>query len=111
MSLWSAYQRRSRERTQLDTMRKAIRLDGLAACSDYLDGKKEYIAQIKFGEISETGDEEGEKEFITNPDFLKEELEAVLREFLGKQKQIPPKYSAIKYAVVGKRCRTKTPLS
>lgn len=40
MSLWSAYQRRNRERTQLDTMRKATRLDGLAACTDYLDGKK-----------------------------------------------------------------------
>ena len=40
MSLWSAYQRRSRERSQLDTMRKANRLDGLAPCADYLDGKK-----------------------------------------------------------------------
>jgi hypothetical protein len=40
MSLWSAYQRRTRERTQLDTMRKAVRLDGLAACPDYLNGKK-----------------------------------------------------------------------
>ncbi len=40
MSLWSVYQRRYRERSQLDTMRKATRLDGLAACPDYLEGKK-----------------------------------------------------------------------
>ncbi|MBR2937870.1 MAG: hypothetical protein IKB80_05215 [Oscillospiraceae bacterium] len=40
MSLWSAYQRRYRERSQLDTMRKATRLDGLAACPDYLEGQK-----------------------------------------------------------------------
>ncbi len=40
MSLWSAYQRRYRERSQLDTMRKATRLDGLAVCPDYLEGKK-----------------------------------------------------------------------
>ena len=39
MALWSAYQRRSRELSQMDTMRKATRLDGLAACPDYLDGK------------------------------------------------------------------------
>ncbi len=40
MSLWSTFQRRYRERSQLDTMRKATRLDGLAACPDYLDGQK-----------------------------------------------------------------------
>ena len=40
MSLWSAYQRRSTEMSRMDTMRKATRLDGVAACSDYLDGKK-----------------------------------------------------------------------
>ena len=40
MSLWSAYQRRCTEMSQMDTMRKAVRLDGVAACSDYMDGKK-----------------------------------------------------------------------
>lgn len=40
MSLWSTYQRRIKEMSQMDTMRKATRLDGVAACSDYLDGKK-----------------------------------------------------------------------
>lgn len=63
---------------------------------DYLSGKKEYIAEIKFGEISETGDDEGKKEFVAEPNFSKFDLEEVLAGFLGKQKQIPPKYSAIK---------------
>lgn len=40
MSLWSAYQRRSTEMAQMDTMRKAVRLDGVAVCPDYLDDKK-----------------------------------------------------------------------
>ncbi len=43
MSLWSAYQRRNTELSQLDTMRKAIRLDGITACYDYLDGKTGFL--------------------------------------------------------------------
>ena len=43
MSLWGAYQRRSREMSQMDTMRKAVRLDGVAACSDYLEDKKGFL--------------------------------------------------------------------
>lgn len=39
MSLWSTYQRRCRNMSQLDTMRKATRLDGVAATAEYLDGK------------------------------------------------------------------------
>lgn len=39
MSLWNTYQCRSREMSQMDTMRKAVRLDGVVACPDYLDGK------------------------------------------------------------------------
>ena len=43
MSLWGAYQRRSAEMSRMDTMRKAVRLDGVAACPDYLDGKKGFL--------------------------------------------------------------------
>ena len=39
MSLWSAYQRRYTELGQMDTMRKAVRLDKLSACPDYYEGK------------------------------------------------------------------------
>ena len=40
MSLWGAYQRKAMEMSQMDTLRKATRLDGVAACPDYLEGKK-----------------------------------------------------------------------
>ena len=43
LSLWSAYQRRSTEMSQMDTMRKATRLDGVAVCDGYLDGQKGFV--------------------------------------------------------------------
>ena len=43
MSLWGTYQRRSTEISRMDTMRKAVRLDGVAACPDYADGKKGFL--------------------------------------------------------------------
>lgn len=39
MSLWSSYQRRNATMGQLDTMRKATRLDGVSAVPDYFDGR------------------------------------------------------------------------
>jgi len=43
MSLWHAYQRRNTEMGQMDTMRKAIRLDALGACEDYYEGRKGFV--------------------------------------------------------------------
>lgn len=63
---------------------------------EYLDSDKTYIADIKFGYVTDTLDAEGEKEFITLPSFDKKTLEATLAEFVGNISQIPPKYSAIK---------------
>jgi len=40
MSLWNAYHVRNTKLGQLDTMRKATRLDSLSAIDDYHDGKK-----------------------------------------------------------------------
>ena len=45
MALWGAYHRRYTEMGQMDTLRKAIHLDGLAACPDYLDGRKGFLRQ------------------------------------------------------------------
>ena len=39
MSLWSAYQRRNTQIGQLDTMRKATRLDSIGAVPEYYDGR------------------------------------------------------------------------
>ncbi len=40
MSLWNACQKRNIEMSRMDTLRKATRLDGIAACPEYLDGSK-----------------------------------------------------------------------
>lgn len=40
MSLWGTYQDRTTRLGQLDTMRRAIRLDSVAICPDYSEGRK-----------------------------------------------------------------------
>lgn len=67
--------------------------------SKYLiEHDKTYIATIKLGEKTDTGDSEGniieQDSNCHNLSF--EQIEKVLKTFIGKQKQIPPKYSAIK---------------
>ena len=67
--------------------------------SKYLiEHDKTYIATIKLGEKTDTGDSEGRViETKKVPKNLeKEEIEQALTDFLGKQKQLPPMYSAIK---------------
>lgn len=43
MSLWSAYQKRNTEMGQMDTMRKAVRLDSLVASPDYHEGQAGFV--------------------------------------------------------------------
>ncbi len=64
-----------------------------------LESNKEYIAELKLGFESSTGDTEGElsKDDSFNEEKLPRNLENILNEFLGIQKQTPPKYSALKY--------------
>ena len=63
-----------------------------------VEHKKEYIAVLKLGEKTDTGDSEGN--IIEKDNELKSinitDIEEVLKSFLGKQEQIPPMYSAIK---------------
>lgn len=73
-----------------------VGVGGAARLLDYLDDDKCYKARIKFGYISDTCDDEGEKIFVSKPNFTREELISGLKEFSGKIKQIPPKYSAVK---------------
>ena len=51
MALWSSYHRRAIEMSQMDTLRKATRLDGVAAEADYMDGKKGFLR--KQGEVED----------------------------------------------------------
>lgn len=62
-----------------------------------LNKEKEYLAEIKLGFFSETDDEEGRKMRVnvaSKPTI--EEIETVLRDFVGNIKQITPVYSAAK---------------
>lgn len=43
MSLWSAYQKRNTEMSQMDTMRKATRLDSIVASPDYYEGRPGFL--------------------------------------------------------------------
>ena len=66
--------------------------------SKYLiEHDKKYIATIKFGEKRDTGDSEGNViETSENKVLDEENVKSTLNSFLGKSKQIPPIYSAIK---------------
>lgn len=67
--------------------------------SKYLiEHKKAYIATIKLGYKTDTGDSSGKviKEDKHFQEIDNKEIENVLVSFLGKQKQVPPMYSAIK---------------
>lgn len=67
--------------------------------SKYLiEHNKTYVTTIKLGEKTDTGDSEGQVvETKKIPEGLKkEDINKVLQSFLGKQKQLPPIYSAIK---------------
>ena len=82
-----------------------IMLGNYTKLSKYLiEHDKIYLAKIKLGVKKDTGDEEGntieEKEVLEN-NLNKENVEKILKKFLGRQKQIPPIYSAIK--VKGKK--------
>ena len=67
--------------------------------SKYLmEHDKTYIATIKLGEKTDTGDNEGQviEEKSIPADLKKEDINNALQNFFGKQKQVPPMYSAIK---------------
>lgn len=60
---------------------------------------KTYIAKIKLGAKTDTADLEGNvilEEEVNSEIFDKEKINEALRSFIGKQKQTPPMYSAIK---------------
>ena len=62
------------------------------------DTRKTYMAEIVLGEERDTDDSEG-KVVLKAKGVLppgRKEVVKILREFLGEQEQIPPKYSAIK---------------
>lgn len=62
---------------------------------------KTYEVIMKLGETSSTGDEEGEKTFVSGDQPSEKRVNEAIRGFAGQIQQVPPAYSAIK--VDGKR--------
>lgn len=63
-----------------------------------LDADKEYLATLKLGERSATGDAEGPIVETREVSFSDEKLAAVLARFRGAIEQVPPMHSALKHA-------------
>lgn len=63
-----------------------------------LDGDKEYVATLRLGERSATGDAEGPIVEQRRVDVGEAQIGAVLERFLGSIEQVPPMYSALKSA-------------
>jgi len=63
-----------------------------------LDADKEYLATLKLGERSATGDAEGPILETREVSFSDDQLAAVLARFRGALEQVPPMHSALKHA-------------
>ena len=71
----------------LDPLAQGVLQIGVGNASrllEYLKEDKSYITDIKFGYTSNTCDNEGEKTFIDEPKFSKDELICTLKKFSGK---------------------------
>lgn len=74
-----------------------ITREGTRELSKYIGCDKEYIATIRFGETSETDDAEGKKQLTdNNKQITKIQIKNILKQFIGKIKQVPPVYSSVK---------------
>lgn len=63
-----------------------------------LEGDKEYEAEARLGEVTATGDLDGEiTERCPAAEKTMQEWQALAQKFLGRQQQTPPIYSAIKF--------------
>ena len=61
------------------------------------DADKVYIAIVKFGITTNTGDAEGQVLSVKDVNISKMQLEQVCSQFLGVISQVPPMYSALKH--------------
>lgn len=61
-----------------------------------LDARKEYVATLRFGIATATGDAEGEVVGERPVAFSRARLEATLPGFVGSVRQTPPRHSALK---------------
>jgi tRNA pseudouridine55 synthase len=64
----------------------------------HLDGDKRYLATLRFGVQTSTGDAEGEIIAQTDARPSREAFEVACERFVGEIEQLPPQYSALKIA-------------
>lgn len=64
---------------------------------EFLEENKGYIAELRFGKVSDTFDTEGEVRDFSDIKVTNEQIEAELENFRGKIEQIPPAFSAVHY--------------
>jgi tRNA pseudouridine55 synthase len=62
-----------------------------------LDADKEYLATVKLGQRTSTGDVEGQVLQTREVSFSPEDLARVLERFRGEIEQVPPMHSALKH--------------
>jgi len=62
-----------------------------------LDADKSYVAIVRLGTTTTTGDAEGEVLQTRKVAVTRQDVEAVLPRFIGRITQIPPRYAALKY--------------
>ena len=65
--------------------------------SYFLNSNKRYMAKVQIGTSTDTDDAEGKVIKTSAKSFSKEEVEAALMSFIGKQFQEPPYFSALKH--------------
>lgn len=64
--------------------------------ADLLDADKTYLARLKFGVATDSGDAEGQVLATRAVHFGETELRALLLRFTGEIEQVPPMFSALK---------------
>ena len=70
---------------------------GATKCCDLLPNEdKRYVADVKFGIVTDTQDTTGRVLKESESHVSKAEFEEVFRGFIGKQLQLPPMFSAVK---------------
>jgi tRNA pseudouridine55 synthase len=71
--------------------------DATKFAQSLLDAPKEYVATVRFGTATTTGDAEGEIVRTCDALFSRADLETALPRFVGRIDQTPPAFSALKF--------------
>lgn len=64
--------------------------------SEFTKLDKTYEVEMILGKTSTTGDEEGEKTVVSTREPSAEEVNGIVKSFIGEQQQVPHAYSAVK---------------